>query len=92
MAFKFSNLAFDKFLFVNGDFENWVMATKDQVNGSYYDAAKRIAMMSSTSQTSYQVDWYNKSTFSASPIISIYDYVSDSAASKVMYIGNSKTS
>ena len=28
-AIKFFNLAFDKFLFVNGDFENWLMATKD---------------------------------------------------------------
>ena len=28
-AIKFFHLAFDKFLFVNGDFENWLMANKD---------------------------------------------------------------
>jgi hypothetical protein len=32
-AVKFFHLPFDKFLFVNGDFENWLMATQDQVNG-----------------------------------------------------------
>ena len=59
-AVKFSHLTFDKFMFVNGDFENWLMATKDQVNGSYYDTTtKRTAMMSPTSQKSYEVTWDN---------------------------------
>ena len=92
-AVKFFNLTFDKFLFVNGDFENWVMATKDQVNGSDYNLTyKRIAMMSSDSQTSYQVAWSNKSTGLGHPNISINDYVSDScSASKVMHKANSET-
>ena len=58
-AIKFFHLTFDKFLFVHGDFENWLMATKDQVNGSIYALTKRTALMSSASQTPYQVEWNN---------------------------------
>jgi len=36
---KFFGLTFDKFMFVNGDFDNWLMATKDQVIGEFYGTA-----------------------------------------------------
>ena len=79
-------------MFVNGDFENWVMAKNDQVNGSAYGTAKRTAMMSSTSKTFYHATWVNTSSSANSPIISIKDYnVIKPAASKVVYRANSST-
>ena len=67
------------------------MALKDQVNGSTYEIATRTAMMSSDSQTAYQVNWANESSYNYHPSISIADYdgVGGSAASKVMYRANS---
>jgi len=36
-AIKFFNLTFDKFMFVNGNFDNWMITTKAQAIGSFYN-------------------------------------------------------
>jgi hypothetical protein len=60
------------------------MAAKDQVAGSLYDKSKRTALMSSTSQASYQVTWMNDARCFYCPAISVDDFVYNT--SKVIYV------
>ena len=73
---SFSGVSFTYFLFATGDLSKWLITEKCQAACSYYGAAVRNILRSSTSSTPYSATWLFRSSQAEDPWISIEDHAS----------------
>ena len=66
---KFSDIDFDEFMFSTNNGKDWLIATKDAVNGEFYDNADRPIIKSSLGEQ-YTAKWYNRQNVARDPHIS----------------------
>jgi len=73
-TFPWSGETYNQFLFTYGDCSGWLIATRDAVNGAYYDNDKRDIIKSSIRHNAYEALWYNRANHAEDPWISIQDH------------------
>jgi hypothetical protein len=80
---QFSDKTFNQFLFVTGDCEQWLIATRDAVGGyagdnnnEWYSNGARQVVKSSVNDGPYTAKWYNRAAYQNKhdPILSLEDY------------------
>ena len=80
---------FDEFLFASGNFEKWLVTTKEAVLGSFYANEEREILKSSKSPTPYKARWYNRDGVDEDPWISLTDHHDAISSNDLIYGGNS---
>ena len=83
---------FNQFLFATGDENKWLIASKNEVTGSYYSAESRLIYKSSTNANSYNAKWYRREENLEDPWISLTDHALAINEGNILYgenhIGN----
>ena len=94
----FHQTDFDQFLFAEDDCEKWLIATKESVVGSNFDAwyanQKRDILISSAIGEPYQALWYRRNNHVSDPWISLRDHadsLNSAGAADVLYGANKKS-
>ena len=76
---------FNQFLFATGDENKWLIASKNEVTGSYYSEESRLIYKSSINAKSYKAKWYHREENLEDPWISLIDHVSAINEGKILY-------
>lgn len=82
---KFDNEQFNQFLFITGDCDKWLIATKDAVIGEFYSNSNRPIISSSKSSTPYQALWYYRCDTCEDPWVSTIDHGPAIGAGEILY-------
>ena len=90
---SFNQMDFNQFLFATGDCEKWLIATKESVVGSdfqaFYSNANRDILKSSLSPEPHQAKWYRRQVQQIDPWISLTDHGPARSADDILYGGKS---
>ena len=84
-SLKFDQTEFNQFLFATGDERKWLIASKNEVTGSYYAASPRLIYKSSTNPNSYRAKWYRRERNLEDPWISLTDHLIASPEGNILY-------
>ena len=89
-SIRFDNVSFFQFLFATGDSTMWLIASKDEVIGSFYSNELRLVTKSSVNPNkSYTVRWYRRKGALEDPWISLTDHHHAISQGNLLYSGNS---
>mmetsp|Transcript_68696 Transcript_68696/g.114167 ORF Transcript_68696/g.114167 Transcript_68696/m.114167 type:complete len:1503 (+) Transcript_68696:61-4569(+) len=80
---------YDRFLFMTGDGDKWLVADKQQVTGGLYANADRQIVSSSSFSGGYTAKWYRRSGAFEDPWISLSDHGSAIGRGEILYGANS---
>lgn len=86
---KFDHINFREFLFVTGDEQKWLIATKDAVVGKFYNGEKRQIIKSSISDITYNSTWFRREGHKHDPWVCIINFGDAVNSDDVLYGGNS---
>lgn len=76
------------FLFTTGDRNQWLVASRDQVNGADYDSAQRLVKMSSTMRYAHYCTFHYISINKHSPLVTIKNTgVANWGNGQIIYVG-----
>ncbi|CAE7328702.1 unnamed protein product [Symbiodinium sp. CCMP2592] len=88
------NEVFNEFLFATGDCQYWMIMSKDEVIGSYYDNGLRTVLKSFNSAVPYQARMYRRLGFPEDPWITWSDHWDQTWGPvrhcNALYVGNNK--
>ena len=91
-SIKFDSIPFDKFLFITGDCQKWLVTTKSAAIGEYYgegtQGAMRTILKSSKSAIPYKALWFNRVNAVEDPWLSLSDHYGAIGAGEILYGGN----
>jgi hypothetical protein len=79
---RFDDMSCDQILFSTGDMQQWLIAAKTAVAGTYSGTARSV-VRSSEVRSAYTAIWYNRATVLSDPLISLGNY-----PSRVVYAGD----
>jgi len=71
---RFDNMEFDEFLFITGDKQLWMIMSKSEVTGAWYNAEKRKIIKSSISSEAYEAVMYRRQGSMEDPWIGLKDH------------------
>lgn len=84
---RFDHEQFDQFLFITGDCEKWLIATKEMVIGEFYSNSLRQIVSSSKSLSASEARWYRRQGVLEDPWISTIDHGPARLELEVVYGG-----
>ena len=64
-------------MFTTGDKSKWLITNKDQIVDINYSLEAKMVILSSTKETSYAVQWYNRAGKAEDPWISLSNHASE---------------
>ena len=84
-SITFNKTSFNQFLFATGDGEKWLITTKEQVTGSFYENEDRQILKSSKQNSPYTVKWYRRKDKLEDPWVSLSDHAGAIGSNELVY-------